>query len=268
MNTGLSAVGFASSSIFNLSRAETTLGGALSKLTSGRRINRAADDAAGLAIASDTAVRVIQMRQASRNASDTLSALTVADGALAQASEVSTRIQELATMAATGTYTDEQRAALQTEYVALSEELVRIGQTASYNGVNLLDGSTLSAQIGSSGETVQVGGINLQTLSSTITSQDISTQAEAEAAVTSVEQFLQELTSQRSSIVGSAIARLESMNTTTSSQTIAQSSALSQIQDADLSSAVIDLTKARLLLRYQVTLIQQSSLPTRLSVLG
>lgn len=271
MASGLTAVGFSSSSVFNLSQTQNTLSRAFAQLASGQRINRASDDAAGLAIASGIAASITQISQASRNVGDTSSALAIADGALGQVSELSTRMQELASMAANGTYTDEQRGALQAEYSALSAEIQRIGETTSYNGKNLLDGSTMTAQVGASGETLQVNGVNLQALSSAVASQDISTQAGAQAAMSAVEQFSQDLTSERSGTIGSAMSRLESIQNNLSSQTITQNSALSQIQDADLPSVVAELTKAQVLQQYQVALVQQSSMlqaSTRLSLLG
>jgi flagellin len=271
MSSGLTAVGFSSSSVFNISRTQNALARSFAQVSSGYRINRAADDAAGLAIASGLAASITEISQASRNVSDTASALAIADGALGQVSEISTRMQELATMAANGTYTDEQRSALQTEYAALAEEIQRIGSTTSYNGKSLLDGSSMTAQIGSGGETLTVNGVNLQSLASGATSQDISTQAGAQAAMSAIEQFSQDLTTQRTGTIGSAMSRLDSIQNNLSSQSITQNSALSQIRDADLPAAIVELTKAKVLQQYQVALVKQASMldaSTRLSMLG
>ena len=271
MAMGLTAVGFSSSSVLNMSRNQNALSRAFTQLTSGRRINSAADDAAGLAIASGLSASITQISQASRNVSDTVSALAIADGALGQVSEISTRMQELATTAANGTLTDEQRSALQTEYAALSEEVQRIGETTSYNGKSLLDGSSMTAQIGSGGETLTVRGVNLNSLASGVTTQDISTQAGAQAAMSVIDQFSQDLTSQRTGSIGTALSRLDSIQSNLSSSNIAHNTALSQIQDADLPSAVIELTKAKVLQQYQVSLVQQSVMlsgTTRFSLVG
>lgn len=271
MAMGLTAVGFNSSSVFNISRTHNALSRAFSQLTSGSRINSAADDAAGLAIATGLAASITQISQASRNVSDTASALAVADGALSQVSDISTRMQELASMAANGTYTDEQRSALQTEYAALSEEVQRIGATTSYNGKNLLDGSSMTAQIGSGGETLTVNGVNLNSLASGVTSQDISTQAGAQAAMSVIDQFSQDITSQRTGSIGTAMSRLDSIQSNLSSSKIAHNTALSQIKDADLPSAVAEFTKAKVLQQYQVSLVQQSvmlSASTRFAMIG
>jgi flagellin len=266
-----STTGFGSSSIFNLSRSQSAFNKSFAQLSSGKRINSAADDAAGLAIASGLAASITQISQSSRNVSDTASALAIADGALGQVSELTTRLQELATTAANGTYTDEQRQALQAEYASLSAEVQRIGETTSFNGKQLLDGSTISAQIGSGGETLQVGGVNVQSMSTTLTSQDISTQAGAQNAMAAIQQFSQDLSTQRGGSIDAAMARLESVQNNLSSQRVAQSESLSRIQDADIPSAVVEATRNKVLQQYQVSLIKQASQLqsfTQLSLLG
>jgi|LauGreDrversion4_2_1035121.scaffolds.fasta_scaffold02519_6 flagellin len=271
MSIGLTVVGLNSLSVFNQSRTQKALSRAFAQVASGYRISSAADDAAGLAVASGLTASITTISQASRNVSDTVSALTIADGALGQVSEISTRMRELATMAANGTLSDEQRGALQMEYAALSEEIQRIGATTSYNDKSLLDGSSITAQIGPAGETLTVNGVNLQSLSSGVTSQDISTQAGGQAAMSAIDQFAQDLTTQRTGTIGSAMSRLESIQNNLSNQSITYNSALSQIRDADLSSAVVDLTRAKVLQQYQVALFQQASIlqaSTRLSILG
>ena len=266
-----STTGFGSSSIFNLSRSQSAFNKSFAQLASGKRINSAADDAAGLAIASGLAASITQISQASRNVSDTSSALAIADGALGQVSELTTRLQELATTAANGTYTDEQRQALQAEYASLSAEVQRIGETTSFNGKQLLDGSTMSTQIGSGGETLQVGGVNLQSLSTSLTSQDISTQAGAQNAMAAIEQFSQDLSTQRGGSIDAAMSRLESVQNSLSTHRVVRSESLSRIQDADIPSAVVEATRNKVLQQYQVSLIKQASqlqASTQLSLLS
>jgi flagellin len=262
--------GFASSTL-SLSRTQSALTKAFAQLSSGKRINSAADDAAGLAIASALAASVTKINQASRNVSDTSSALAIADGALSQVSEITNRLQELATTAANGTYTDEQRQALQSEYASLSAEIQRIGETTNFNGKPLLGGSPLSATVGPGGETLEVGGVNLQSLAGTLTAHDISTQAGATNASTAIQQFSQELNTQRSGSIDAATARLETIQNNLSSQRTATSESLSRIEDADLSSGVADTARAKALLHYQVSLIKQAHqlrTSTYLSLLG
>jgi flagellin len=265
-----SSVDFGSASIFNLSRSQSAFSKSFAQLASGKRINSAADDAAGLAIASGLAASITQISQSSRNVSDASSALAIADGALGQVSEISVRLQELATASANGTLSDSQRTALQAEYSALSSEVQRISETTTYNGRQLLDGSTTSVQVGSGSESLQVGGVNLQALSNSLTSQDISTQAGAQAAMSAIDQFSKDLSAQRSGTIDAAMSRLDSVSNNLSSRRLAQQESLSRIQDADIGSAVLEATRNKVLQQYQVSLINQSSKigQSMLSILG
>jgi flagellin len=265
-----STANFGSASIFNLTRSQSAFSKSFAQLASGKRINSASDDAAGLAIATGLAASITQISQASRNVGDASSALAIADGALGQVSEISVRLQELATASANGTLSDAQRSALQSEYSALSSEVQRISETTTFNGRQLLDGSTTSVQIGSGGESLEVGGVNLQALSSSLTSQDISTQAGAEAAMGAVEQFSKDLSTQRGGTIDAAMSRLESVANTLSSRRIGQQESLSRIQDADVASTVLDATRNKVLQQYQVSLINQSAKNSQsiLSILG
>jgi flagellin len=112
-----------------------------SRLSSGLRITKASDDAAGLAIASGLNTDGQVYTSALRNLNDGISALAITDGALQQESLILTRLKELATQAANGVYSATQRTALDTEAQALSKEYARILSTTKFNGQNLLDGS-------------------------------------------------------------------------------------------------------------------------------
>lgn len=111
------------------------------RLASGQRINRASDDAAGLAIASalNTDRRVYS--QGIRNINDGVSVLNIADSTLSQLSEVVTRIRELAEQASNGTFSTDQRASLDAEAQALTKEFLRIARSSEFNGINIFDGS-------------------------------------------------------------------------------------------------------------------------------
>lgn len=265
-----STASFGTASIFNLSRSQSAFSKSFAQLASGKRINSAADDAAGLAIATGLAASITQISQAGRNVSDAASALSIADGALGQVSEISTRLQELATASANGTLSDSQRTALQAEYSALTSEVQRIGETTTYNGKQLLDGSSMSVQTGSGGDSLNVGGVNLQSLATALTSQDIGTQAGAQAAMGAIEQFTKDLSDQRASTISSAMSRLDSIQNNLSSRRVAEQGALSQVQDADIASTVMEATRNKVLQQYQVSLINQSSLiqKSMISILG
>lgn len=125
----------------NLQKSTSDLNQSLERLSSGFRINRAGDDAAGLAISETLRAQIRGLQQAVRNANDGLSLVGTAEGALSESTTIIQRVRELAVQAANGTNSDANRAALQNEINQLITELDRIGNTTQFNGRNLLDGS-------------------------------------------------------------------------------------------------------------------------------
>ena len=132
-----------------LTKSTSSLSSTYSKLSSGMRINKASDDAAGLAIADSLKADQKIASVAIRNANDGISSIAIADGALSQVSDVLTRLAELAEQSANGVYSTDQRSALQNEFSALGSEIQRIALTTEFNGVKLLSGGA--------GITLQVG---------------------------------------------------------------------------------------------------------------
>ena len=133
----------------NLSISTESLGKTFERLASGQRINRASDDAAGLAIADSLKASQRVASVAIRNANDGISSIGIADGALGQIGSVLSRLAELSEQSANGVYSTIQRSALQNEFVALGSEIERIAVTTVFNGVTLLSGtSTITLQVG------------------------------------------------------------------------------------------------------------------------
>lgn len=136
----------------HLAGSTNNLNRSLERLASGLRINSAADDAAGLAIADRLRADVRIATQAVRNANDGISAISIGEKALGKSGEIMARLSELASQAATGTVSDSQRSALQEEFTALVSEIDRISNTTTFNSVNLLSaGTTVALQIGLDG---------------------------------------------------------------------------------------------------------------------
>lgn len=125
----------------NLSTHYSNLSSSVQKLSSGLRVNSAADDAAGLAIRELMRAEVATLNQGVRNANDAISLIQTADGALGVIDEKLIRMKELAEQAATGTYTSDQRLMIDSEYQAMASEITRISNATDFNGVHLLDGS-------------------------------------------------------------------------------------------------------------------------------
>jgi len=226
---------------------------AITQLASGNRITSASIDAAGLAIATDLANNISTISQASRNASDVSSALSIADGALEQVSNITTRLQEIAVTSANGVYSDEQRSALQSEYEALTSEIQRIGESTTYNGKKLFDGSSMSAELG--GSSISVGGLNLSELASSLASQNVGSAAGAQNAVAAIQNFSDNLTAQRGESVDAGLSRLGSVQDTLSSAKLVNQQAFSQVNDVDVGAAASDLTRAKVLMQYQASSI-------------
>ena len=219
----------------NINKVLQDLSNSFNKLASGKNINKASDDAAALTIAVNLEASLRTLQQASRNVRNVGSALSIADGAVSEIQNISGRLQELAVQSANGTYSDEQRAALQAEYSSLSSEIGRITATTEFNGVKLLDGSQLSAQVGinsGANSQIEISGIDVEAQLAQVSSQNISTQDGARAAISAVQQFSQSLNTARGS-VGSKQTRLDTIDQNISSQRIGESEALSRIVDLD-----------------------------------
>src|SRR3954453_3731153 len=147
----------------NLSLTEGNLGRSMERLSSGYRINRAADDAAGLAISERLRGQINGLDQAQRNVSDAVSLVQTAEGSLTEVHAMLQRVRELAVQYKNGSLSNADRTAIQSEVNQLASEIERIGQSAQFNGVNLLNSSqTISFQVGAKdGESITVSTISL-----------------------------------------------------------------------------------------------------------
>ncbi len=232
------------------------------KLSSGKRINSAADDAAGLAIATDLLANAKAGDVASRNISDGVSAAAIADGGLQSASDITGRLSELATQAANGTLSDEQRSSLNQEYQALSTELDRIAQTTEFNGQKLLTGqSSISVQAGTDGSSTSQISLPLPGVSTTslsIASTDISTQAGAKAALDATKAATQSIASSRADI-GATVQKLDTAASNLSVSNENQRAAESQIRDVDVASETANLVKAKIKQQASVAVLAQAN---------
>ena len=129
--------------------ASESLNATYERLSSGQRINKASDDAAGLAIADSLRADQRVAQVAVRNANDGISTVAIADGALSEIGNVLSRLAELSEQSANGTFSTTQRSALQNEFSALGSEVERIAVTTKFNGVNLLSGgNAIVLQVG------------------------------------------------------------------------------------------------------------------------
>lgn len=211
-----------------------------SKLSSGERITKAADDAAGLAISEKMKSEIRSAKQANRNANDGISMVQVAEGGLNETSNILTRMRELAIQSASDTVGESERAMTNLEYQQLKSEVDRISQVTEFNGKKLLsgEGDKLEFQVGTGADefkdriaydsgAVNSGGENLG-----IHSLDISSKEGAQDSLASVDSAIEKVSGQRA-MLGSLQNRLTSTTNNLQTYTENISSANSRIRDVD-----------------------------------
>ncbi|MFA4133365.1 MULTISPECIES: flagellin [unclassified Brevibacillus] len=239
------------------------------KLSSGYRINRAADDAAGLSISERMRAQIRGMEQASRNSQDGISLIQVAEGALQTVNNMLVRVKELATQSANGTYDDtNDRKRMQEELDELSKEVKNIKDNTKFNGINLLDnsatGKKISLQIGQ--ESTQVldldtNKFDLTAVETKVSGWKVETQAGATTTLGEVEAQINAVSSARS-YLGANQNRLENtinnLNITSENLTAAES----RIRDVDMAKEQMAFTKNNILTQAsQAMLAQANQLP-------
>ncbi len=205
------------------------------QLSSGLRVNSASDDAAGLAIATSLLANATLDDTGARNISDGISAANIADGALASASDITSRLGELAQQASNGTLSASQRSALNAEFSSLSQELDRIAQTTDFNGTQLLGGGvSIDVQAGTDGSSSSQLSLNFPGVSSSSLglTADLSSQASAQAALDQARSAADKVAQARGTI-GSSVSRLDTAFENIRSASVNSRDAASRILDAD-----------------------------------
>jgi flagellin len=242
--------------------ADDALNTAMERLSSGKRINSAKDDAAGLAIASSMTSQITGMSQAIRNANDGMSMAQTADGALDEVTNMLQRVRELAVQAASGTYSDDDRTNLQTEVSQLADQIDDITANTKFNGVALFDGTA-----GSSGTvTIQTGSASTDTVDvdftqldlSDVDNVDLSTQSGASSALSSVDTLLTTVATKRATL-GASESRLTSVVNNLTSNVTNLTDARSRIEDADFSAETTNLAKAQILSQASTAMLAQAN---------
>lgn len=237
------------------------------KLSSGYRINRAADDAAGLTISEKMRSQIRGLNKASDNAQDGISLIQTAEGALNEAHSILQRMNELATQAANDTNTSSDRTAIQKEIDALTSELDRIASTTQFNTQNLLDGKF-------SGKLLQVGSLNGQTISITITSMNaggigidatnnkVDTNSNAGKAMSVFQAAISKVSTMRSAL-GALQNRLE--HTVANLDNVAENtqSAESRIRDTDMAEEMVEYSKNNILAQAGQSMLAQANQSTQ-----
>ncbi len=246
----------------NLSKTQMSLSGNLSRLSSGLRINSAADDAAGLAISARFTAQIKSLNQAQRNANDGVSLLQTADGAMSQISGVLTRMRELATQAANGTVSAGDRTYINNEAQALSGEVDRISAVTDFNGSKLLDGTfNQDLQIGSHNSAndrlnVTIGATDFATIAGGAV--DLSTAAGAQSALDTLDTAINAISTSRAGL-GATQNRLNVSISNLSSASENMSAANSRIVDVDVASETAEMTRNNILMQAGVSVLAQAN---------
>lgn len=245
INTNVSSLNAAASLAIN----ERNLSTAMERLSTGKRINGAKDDAAGQGIASRMTAQIRGLDQAIRNSNDGISMLQTADGAMEEVSNMLQRMRELAVQSANDTNGSSDLAALSVEFAALSEEITRIDSDTLWNSFSLFDSSTLSFQVGAnSGDAV------------TVTIDSISTQvsAVAIATVSTLDTAIDNLNTSRAKL-GAGINRLTYAANNALSISTNTSASRSRIMDTDYAKTSAELARTQIVQQAATAMLAQAN---------
>ena len=245
------------------------------RISSGIRVNRASDDAAGLGISEALRSDIRALRQAVRNSNDGIALINVAEGALNEQSSILIRLRELASQAATGTVGSTERATIQLEFNALRNEIDRISATTQFNGQGLVDGSLASTVSSANQVLIQVGidsgtnsrinlneQINLTAVTSSslgIDSISVTGAAEALTTLDTINTAISQVTQARGQ-VGAVQNRLTRSVGTLSVSIENLQAAESSIRDADIAKEIADLTRNQILVQSATAMVGQANL--------
>ena len=248
------------------------------QLSSGYKINSAADDAAGLTISEKMRSQIRGLTQASANAEDGVSAVQTAEGALAEVHDMLQRMNELAVKSANGTNTSADRIAIQKEVNALVSEINRVSQSSQFNTLNLLDGSFTgkTLQVGAANKTEQTIKISIKAMNAAglgisklkdpsldKTSTDtLATQAGAKSAISLITKAIAQVSSQRSSL-GAIQNRLEHTIKNLDNIVENTTAAESAIRDTDMASAMVKYSTQNILAQAGQSMLAQANQSTQ-----
>ena len=243
------------------------LGKSIEKLSSGLRINRAGDDAAGLAISEKIRGQINGLTQASRNAQDGISLMQTAEGSVNETHSMLQRMKTLAVQAANGTYTNSDRKLIDKELQELKKEINRIAKDTEFNGMTLLDGS-FDKKKGSDGLNLQVGNKANQIISVDIegaTLNDlgiqhisIETEDDAKSALSKIENAIYYTSGIRATL-GAVQNRLEYTISSLDNTAENLQSAESRIRDTDIAKEMMEYVKSKLLMDVGISILTQAN---------
>ena len=248
----------------NLNLNQHKLAGSFQKLSSGFRVNTAADDAAGLAVSESMKSQIRSYTVAERNAGDAISMAQTAEGALGEVHDILGRMRELAVQSSNGSLTNTDRGYLNTEFAALQSEVTRIQGSAKFNGVSLLNNTAAAVkfQVGLNNATtdqisVTFGGVALTTLV-TASSTSVGTATNALNSLANIDNAIKSVSGYRAKF-GSAMNRLDVATSNISTMRLNISAANSRIRDVDVATETSNLSRNQVLSQAGVSILAQAN---------
>ena len=260
INSNISAIRAANAS----NSANKMLGLAQERLATGKRINSAKDDAAGLAIATKMTADVRAMGQGIRNSNDGISLAQTGEGALQEVTNMMQRVRELAVQSKSGTYSVDDRASMNAEVGELQLQIDDVLTNTKFNGVTLFsktagtDVSVVIATGGSATDAVTLTSKGIDGTKLTATALDVTDAAKAATTITNIDDTLKQVTATRASL-GAGQNRLESVVNNLTNNSTNLSDARSRIEDADYSAETTAMAKAQILSQASTAMIAQAN---------
>ncbi len=255
----------------HLAASYDALAKSVERLSSGLRVNSAADDAAGLAVRELMRSDIAVLRQGAKNAQDGISLLQTAEGAMQTIDECLVRMKELAEQAATGTYTSTQRNLMDSEFQDMLDEIDRIAQSTEFNGISLLNSAsgTVDIQVGdgstSNVDYIQISLVDVTTSALSISDLDISTVSGAQSALSAIETAIETKDSARAAF-GAKMNRLENTVEVLTIQAENLATAESRISDVDVAQEMTALTRNQVLAQAGVAMLAQANATPQLAL--
>jgi flagellin len=261
INTNIGAMRAANAS----TSADKMLASAMERLSTGKRINSAKDDAAGMAIATSMTSSVRGMSQGIHNANDGISLAQTAEGALSEVTNMLRRVRELAVQSSSGTYQDAtDRVYMQAEVDQLTAQIDQVITNTKFNGVVLFDASTATVTVQTGANAADTVDLNMADLTSLAASggaagsYDISTATAANTLLATVDTEMDSISNARATL-GAGQNRLESVVNNLTSNVVNLSDARSRIQDTDYSAETTAMSKAQILSQASTAMIAQAN---------
>lgn len=244
-----------------MSKNTALAGNSMEKLSSGLRITKAGDDAAGLAISEKMRGQIRGLDQANRNVQDGISLIQTAEGGLEETTNILQRMRELTVQGANGTYSEEEIANIEKELAELGSEISRIADTTAFNGKKLLDGTNSDVQIqagANSGENLTINIEDVSAIAVSVQNLSVTDLAAANKSTEAIDKALKAVNTGRATL-GAQQNRLEytQNNLTTSSENL--TAAESRIRDVDVAKEMVNLSKLNILQQASQAMISQAN---------